>query len=149
MSEIQDPLGVFIIEDEALIAMDIQAMIEDAGHRVIGEAASFNTVCGHANLKDADLFLVDIQLSGAETGIDAADYLREHSKAIIIFTTANPEYLPDDIGSGDGVITKPLQAGVFKRTLTYLHECERRPPPASALPEEVRIAKSLSARWQD
>ncbi len=33
------PLRVLIVEDEALLAMDIESMVEDAGHRVIGEAA--------------------------------------------------------------------------------------------------------------
>ena len=89
------PLNVLIVEDEALLAMDIEAMIEDSGHKVVGEAASLFDVEDLAADLCPDLAFVDIQLAKGTSGLDVCAVIRERwSKALVVFVTANPLKIP-------------------------------------------------------
>jgi len=57
------PLRVLIVEDEALLAMDMEAKVEDSGHSVPAEAASLQEVEALADETCFDLAFVDIQLA--------------------------------------------------------------------------------------
>lgn len=85
---------VLIIEDEAIISMDLESIVADMGHRVTGIArtreAAFN-LAGHA---ECDLILSDIQLADNSSGIDAVnDIIATHGQRPVIFITAFPELL--------------------------------------------------------
>ena len=74
---------VMIIEDEAIISMDIAAIVREMGHEVTGIAAT-----------RADLILADIQLADRSSGIDAVnDILKLVDQVPVIFITAFPERL--------------------------------------------------------
>jgi len=86
---------VMIIEDEAIIAMDIQAMVEELGHRVTGIARTRGEAVVLAARDRPDLILADIQLADNSSGIDAVnDILRQFEDLPVIFITAFPERLP-------------------------------------------------------
>ncbi|MEL6620107.1 MAG: response regulator [Pseudomonadota bacterium] len=85
---------VLIIEDEAIISMDLESIVADMGHRVTGIArtreAAFN-LAGHA---ECDLILSDIQLADNSSGIDAVnDIIAAHGQRPVIYITAFPELL--------------------------------------------------------
>lgn len=85
---------VMIIEDEAVIAMDLEAIVTSMGHHVTGIA---RTEMGAIDLGDRsvpDLILADIQLADGSSGIDAVKaLLAEHGDRPVIFITAFPERL--------------------------------------------------------
>ena len=66
------PLNILLVEDEALIAMDLEAMVEAAGHRLFAEAGSFDEVMLISGLDQVDVAFVDIRLKGTRTGIDVS-----------------------------------------------------------------------------
>jgi CheY-like chemotaxis protein len=85
---------VMVIEDEAIIAMDISAIVREMGHRVTGVARTRSEAVRLASETKPDLVLADIQLADNSSGIDAVnDILREFEDLPVIFITAFPERL--------------------------------------------------------
>ncbi|QQA41867.1 response regulator [Pelagovum pacificum] len=85
---------VMIIEDEAIIAMDLQAIVADMGHAITGVAQTRDAATALARTERPDLILADIQLADNSSGIDAVnDILGELGDLPVIFITAFPERL--------------------------------------------------------
>jgi CheY-like chemotaxis protein/DNA-directed RNA polymerase specialized sigma24 family protein len=86
--------AVLVIEDEAIIAIDIQGIVIDMGHRVTGIARTRTTAVDLAARDRPDLILADIQLADKSSGIDAVrDILEQFDDVPVIFITAFPERL--------------------------------------------------------
>jgi CheY-like chemotaxis protein/DNA-directed RNA polymerase specialized sigma24 family protein len=86
--------SVLVIEDEAIIAMDIVAIVEGMGHRVTANARTRAEAVRMAAAERPDLILADIQLADNSSGIDAvSDILRQFGALPVIFITAFPERL--------------------------------------------------------
>jgi CheY-like chemotaxis protein len=85
---------VMIIEDEAIIAMDIQAIVTEMGHTVTGIARTRTEAVALANALRPDLILADIQLADNSSGIEAVnDILAQFEETPVVFITAFPERL--------------------------------------------------------
>ena len=85
---------VMIIEDEAIIAMDIQDIVTEIGHTVTGIARTRDEAVALASRERPDLILADIQLADNSSGIDAVnDILAQFGNLPVIFITAFPERL--------------------------------------------------------
>ncbi|MGR3273171.1 response regulator [Thalassococcus profundi] len=85
---------VLIIEDEAIIAMDLESIVADLGHRVTGVARTRDGAVKLGASDVPDLILADIQLADNSSGVDAVnDLLRELGQRPVIFITAFPERL--------------------------------------------------------
>lgn len=85
---------VMVIEDEAIIAMDITAIVEEMGHHVTGVARTRSEAVVLASRDRPDLILADIQLADKSSGIDAVnDILEQFDNIPVIFVTAFPERL--------------------------------------------------------
>ncbi len=86
--------AVMIIEDEAIIAMDIESIVADMGHRITGIARTRDEAVALGRADVPDLILADIQLADNSSGIDAVnDLLTELGQRPVIFITAFPERL--------------------------------------------------------
>ncbi|TMM50607.1 response regulator [Sulfitobacter sabulilitoris] len=86
--------SVMIIEDEAIIAMDIESIVADMGHRVTGIARTRDEAVKLGNADRPDLILADIQLADNSSGIDAVnDLMSQLGDRPVIFITAFPERL--------------------------------------------------------
>ncbi|SNX72434.1 CheY-like chemotaxis protein [Cereibacter ovatus] len=85
---------VMVIEDEAIIAMDIGAIVREMGHSVTGIARTRTEAVALASRARPDLILADIQLADHSSGIDAVnDILSQFEDMPVIFVTAFPERL--------------------------------------------------------
>ncbi len=141
-----EPLKVLIVEDEALLAMELEDVIAEAGHTVVGCAASLAAACRLIDSEKADLALVDVHLSDGPTGIEVAEYIRRASPSpVVVFLTANPKRIPADFVGAVGVIAKPYTVNGLASALRYMEEGVRRPPPSCGLP----VGFSLSPRYAD
>ena len=86
--------GVLIIEDDAMIAREIENIVTGMGHRVTGMADTHATAVSLAHHQDPDLILADIVLADDTSGIDATDeIMRAGSDKPVIFITGHPELL--------------------------------------------------------
>ncbi len=84
---------VMIIEDEPIIASDLEAIVSSLGHTVTGIARTRQQAVELGKSEPADLILADIQLADNSSGIDAVNDLMEVMDVPVIFITAFPERL--------------------------------------------------------
>ncbi|GAW35150.1 putative transcriptional regulatory protein pdtaR [Roseovarius sp. A-2] len=85
---------IMVIEDEAIIAMDITAIVESMGHEVTGNARTRDEAVTLARRDPPDMILADIQLADKSSGIDAVNHiLEEIGEVPVVFITAFPERL--------------------------------------------------------
>jgi DNA-directed RNA polymerase specialized sigma24 family protein len=82
---------VLIIEDEALIALDLEALVENLGHKVVGIARTRTEAVSIVRTKPPGLILADIQLADGSSGLDAVNDLLNTFEVPVIFITAYPE----------------------------------------------------------
>lgn len=112
MTEMEDATSgkVMIIEDEAIIAMDLESIVSEMGHAVTGIAATHASATKLFAKQTPDLVLSDIQLADGSSGIDAVkEILGQHSDMPVIFITAFPErLLTGERPEPAFVITKPF-----------------------------------------
>lgn len=142
------PLSILIVEDEALLAMDIEAMVEDSGHRVVAEAASLHDVEAIDPATRFDLAFVDIQLAKGTNGLDVCQLIRRRwPDAFVIFVTANPRKVPDDFCGGHGVIPKPFSRNGLMAAMRYIEEGVCDPPPTSPQPASFTASPAFAASW--
>lgn len=101
---------VMVIEDEAIIAMDIVDIVTNVGHNVTGVARTRDGALALARKERPDLILSDIQLADNSSGVDAVnDILGELGDVPVIFITAFPErLLTGDKPEPAFLITKPF-----------------------------------------
>lgn len=101
---------VLIIEDEAIIAMDIAAIVEESGHQVTNIARTRREAVAFASEERPDLILADIQLADNSSGVDAVnDILAQFDALPVIFITAFPErFLTGSRPEPAFLITKPF-----------------------------------------
>jgi len=148
MTRPKPPLNVLIVEDEALLAMDIEAMVEAAGHRVIGEASSFHDVIDLPKSLSPDLAFVDIQLAKGTNGLDVCRLIRSRwTDAFIVFVTANPKIIPDDYCGAHGVIPKPFSRNGLMAAMRYIEEGVCDPPPTTMQPASFIASPAFAASW--
>jgi len=106
---------VLIIEDEPLIAMDIEDIVSRLGHRIIGVARTRKEAGELANHSKPGIILADIQLADGSSGIDAVNDLLGSFEVPVIFITAYPErLLTGDRPEPAFLITKPFAPDMVK-----------------------------------
>lgn len=84
---------ILIIEDEPIIALDLEALVEGAGHRVAGIASTHREALELAEARPPGLVLADIQLADHSSGLDAVNDLLRNLEVPVLFITAYPERL--------------------------------------------------------
>ncbi len=85
--------SVLIIEDEPLIAMDLEQIVRGLGHDVAAVAATHADALAAFERTDAGLVLADVQLADGSSGIDAVQDILARAPVPVIFITAFPERL--------------------------------------------------------
>jgi CheY-like chemotaxis protein len=110
---------VLIIEDEALISIDLEALMKSLGHRVIGVARTHAEAIDLANTKQPGLVLADIQLADGSSGLEAVNDLLRSFEVPVIFVTAYPErFLTGDRPEPAFLISKPFQHSMLSATVS-------------------------------
>lgn len=84
---------ILIIEDEPVIAMDLQMLVQGCGHRVAGVAMTEREAVRLATERPVGLILADVNLGRGGSGISAVRTIMESTTTPVIFVTAYPELL--------------------------------------------------------
>ena len=106
---------ILIIEDEPVIAIELEAIVTEIGHRVSGVAATHGEAVAMVEREEPGLILADIQLADGSSGIDAANEILQRIKTPLIFITAYPErLLTGDRVEPTFIITKPFKPEMVK-----------------------------------
>ncbi|MDV3257995.1 MAG: response regulator [Sphingomonas sp.] len=117
--ERQTHADVLIIEDEPIIAMDIESIVRDLGHNVTGVAVTRDEAVAQARKAPPGLVLADIQLADDSSGIDAVKDILNEFSVPVIFITAFPErLLTGTRPEPTYLITKPFQRSTVKAAIS-------------------------------
>jgi CheY-like chemotaxis protein/DNA-directed RNA polymerase specialized sigma24 family protein len=109
---------VLIIEDEPVIAADIEALVTELGHTVVDIAATRAEAIDAVARKTPGLVLADIQLADGSSGIDAVKDILSRFDVPVIFITAFPErLLTGERPEPTFLITKPFQPETVKAAI--------------------------------
>ena len=110
---------VLIIEDEPLISMQLEEVVSDLGHRVVGTATTRTQALEIFNERPAGLVLADIQLADGSSGIDAVEDLLKFGDVPVIFITAYPEkLLTGERPEPTYLVTKPFQESTVRAAIS-------------------------------
>ena len=128
---------ILIIEDEPLIAMDLESLVEGLGHNVTGVARTRTEAVKLAQTKRPGLILADIQLADGSSGLDAVNDLLKSFEVPVIFITAYPErFLTGERPEPAFLIAKPFQpanvSAVISQALFFQQSARRREVRATA-----------------
>lgn len=110
---------VLIIEDEPLIAMQLEALVTDLGHQVVATAATRAQAVEAFAQHSPGLVLADIQLADASSGIDAVEDILAISKVPVLFVTAYPErLLTGERPEPTYLVTKPFREETVRASIS-------------------------------
>jgi CheY-like chemotaxis protein/DNA-directed RNA polymerase specialized sigma24 family protein len=119
--------NVLIIEDEPLIAMDIESLVQSLGHTVNGVARTHAEAIAAVKKKKPGLVLADIQLADGSSGLDAVNEMLSSFSVPVVFITAYPErLLTGERPEPAFLITKPFQPETVKAVISQALFFERR-----------------------
>ncbi len=111
--------NVLIIEDEPIIALDIEAMVEELGHSVTGIARTHREAVDLARMHRPGLVLADIQLADGSSGLHAVNEILGGMDVPVIFITAYPErLLTGEKPEPAFLITKPFRSDAVKAAIS-------------------------------
>jgi len=110
---------IMIIEDEPLIAMDIEQMVESLGHKVVSVARTHKEAVTLFNQTRPRMILADIQLADGSSGIDAVnDILNTHSVPVIFITAFPERLLTGERPEPTFLVTKPFNPDMVKALIS-------------------------------
>ena len=137
---------ILIVEDQAILGMELEFVLEGAGHQVIGVAVDTRQALGLAEAATPELAVVDINLKDGATGPKIAEAMADLG-VTVLFATAEPELIPDQFAGAFGVVVKPYSAPSVKLAVDYClalrDGLDPGPPPLHLL-----LAPWLSARLE-
>ncbi|WP_226633281.1 response regulator [Novosphingobium profundi] len=124
--------NILIVEDEFLLALQLEDILMDGGHAVVGtvsERAALDTLA--QNQVRPDIALVDLNLRDGLTGPEVARDLCDKFGAHVIYVTANPAQIGDPASRAVGVVQKPFGPESILAAIRYvLDGCPETSRPA-------------------
>lgn len=123
---------ILLVEDEALIAMDLRQRLQRLGYTVISSAKTADDALNLAISHVPDLILMDIHLQGSRDGIHAAQEIQQKLDVPIVYLTAHSDNVTLDrakITGPFGYITKPYDIDSLRAQIEMAiarHEAEQK-----------------------
>ncbi|MBP1853228.1 response regulator [Rhizobium halophytocola] len=127
-------MRIVIVEDEALLALELECEVEAAGHQVVGQAMNSSAAISVIDTEQPDFAFVDIHLLDGPTGIDVGRHLAGRGIPFV-FVTGNLKRIPSDFVGAIGAIEKPYTVNGLQNALAYISrlvegEGKTAPPPS-------------------
>jgi CheY-like chemotaxis protein len=111
--------SVLIIEDEPVIAMDLEALVEQLGHRITRIVRTQRDAVEAVAQEAPGLVLADIRLADGSSGLDAVNEILQNCNVPVVFITAYPErLLTGERPEPTFLITKPFLPGTVKAVVS-------------------------------
>ena len=131
--------GILIVEDEFLVALDLEELVLQAGFRVVGIVSDVKGA--NAVIDPPAAAFVDLNLRDGATGGTIAKDMSDRFGTRIIFVTANPGKIGELPDTLVGLLPKPFSPRVIESSLNYIFS-----PECTIPPSELRILRD-DARW--
>jgi two-component system, response regulator PdtaR len=113
---------ILIVEDEPIVAWSLADALREAGHTILGPAASIDEAIQLCTRCMPRLALVDITLDGRVEGIDLARRLKSEMSIASIFMTAQPMLARENADAALGLIEKPYLPELVSRAIAVIDE---------------------------
>ena len=141
-------LRVMIVEDQALLAMELELVLADCGCDVVGCAMDRAGAFAIADRERPEMALVDVNLLDGMTGPQIAQRLVADHGTAVIFLTANPEQIPEGFSGALGAVSKPFDEQTIRGVVGFarqfiLHRT------VGETPRRFRLAPWLTTPPQD
>ena len=88
MNQSNTYISIIIIEDEAIVAMDLESRLKKLGYTVAGIYGNSEKALNYLEVHTPDLILCDINIGGDKDGIEVAMYVKQNKRVPLIFVTA-------------------------------------------------------------
>lgn len=108
---------VLIVEDEYIVAAEIENVVADMGHEPVGIAGDQRSALALAS--SCDIALVDLNLRDGPTGTTIGKILAQTHGVTVVFITANPSQLGGGVPGTVGVLPKPATERDLREAVEY------------------------------
>ena len=108
----EQPIRILIVEDNVIIADDMQSMLEEIGYEIVDNVIVYEQAEEVLKTKQVDLVLIDIILASDKTGIDLGKHIRENYNIPFIFVTSNSDRATVEnakLVKPNGYLVKPFE----------------------------------------
>ena len=108
----ENPIKILIVEDNVIIADDMQSMLEEIGYEIVDNVIVYEQAVDVLKNNEVDLVLIDIILASDKTGIDLGKHIREKYNIPFIFVTSNSDRATVENAKTvkpDGYLVKPFE----------------------------------------
>lgn len=108
----EHPIKILIVEDNVIIADDMQSMLEEIGYEIVDNVIVYEQAVDVLKNNHVDLVLIDIILASDKTGIDLGKHIRETYNIPFIFVTSNSDRATVENAKTvkpDGYLVKPFE----------------------------------------
>ena len=108
----EQPIKILIVEDNVIIADDMQSMLEEIGYEIVDNVIVYEQAEEVLKTKEVDLVLIDIILASDKTGIDLGKHIRANYDIPFIFVTSNSDRATVEnakLVKPNGYLVKPFE----------------------------------------
>ncbi|MGJ0510149.1 MAG: response regulator [Methylocystis sp.] len=121
-----DNLRALIIEDEAIIAADIELTLHDRGYMTVGPARTHNEALALGVEAKPSIIIADIVLSDGTSGFTAVDEILKSTDACVIFVTGDPDLAKVVEKAGPClIVSKPFCPETLEAAITNAEKCSQ------------------------
>jgi CheY-like chemotaxis protein len=133
-------MRILVVEDDAIIALSAAAVLEEAGHDVIGPALGVEHALALAREHGPDLALVDINLAGGDEGIDLARQLQRELGVRSLFVSGQIATARSNRDAALGLLKKPYDPAALAGALPAAEAVlQGRTPPPPPVPRALEL----------
>ena len=142
MSRSRSP-AVLVVEDESIVAHDLQQTLASLGYDAFGIAASADEALARASEKRPDVVLIDVRIKGRTDGIKAAQLLQQRFSVPVVYLTAHADDATLERAKQTrpyGYLLKPVKPAELKSAIEialFRHETDKPAPTGSTPPRGV------------
>lgn len=111
-----------IVEDQALLAMELELVLGESGCDVVGCAMDKAGAFAVAERERPDLALIDVNLLDGLTGPQIAQRMVSEFGCAVVFLTANPEQIPDGFAGALGAVSKPFDEATIHGVVDFARQ---------------------------
>ncbi len=120
------PIKVLIVEDEFVLAVNLQEILEASGYVVTGRAASFIETVGYVQHDRPDVVLMDIRLPGDWDGIEIAAFLWRTFQVPVVYLTGHSDQSTLERAQESlpfGYLIKPVKEAELVMAIHAAYQC--------------------------
>ncbi len=141
----EQPIKILIVEDNVIIADDMQSMLEEIGYEIVDNVIVYEQAEEVLRTKQVDLVLIDIILASDKTGIDLGKHIRDNYDIPFIFVTSNSDRATVENAKTvqpNGYLVKPFEQQDLYTSIeialsNFIYGAKNRPAGGSEQADEV------------